>query len=103
VDPRILLQNFHSTRIKATNRAWYATPELDALLEQGQAEPDLTKTQAIYQKVQEMIVKAAPWVPIGDPYVFTGVRKEVRGFQIHPQGFYPVPGYLLHDTWLAKK
>jgi peptide/nickel transport system substrate-binding protein len=94
---------FHSSRIRVTNRAWYTTPELDALLEQGQAEPDQGKAQAIYTKVQEVLVKAAPLVPIGNAYVFTGVRKEVRGFQVHPQGFYPVPGYLLHDTWLAKK
>lgn len=94
---------FHSSRIKVTNYAWYSTPDLDALLEQGQAEPDVTKAQAIYQKVQEMVVKAAPWVPIGDAYVFTGVRKEVKDFQVHPHAFYPLPGYLLHDTWLAKK
>jgi peptide/nickel transport system substrate-binding protein len=104
LDPRYLMfYFFHSSRIKVTNYAWYTTPELNALLEQGQAEPDVTKAQAIYQKVQEMLVKAAPWVPIGDAYVFTGVRKEVRGFQVHPHAFYPLPGYLLHDTWLAKK
>jgi peptide/nickel transport system substrate-binding protein len=103
-DPRAsMFTAFHSSRLKATNRAWYSTPELDILLEQGQVEPDRTRAQAIYEKVQEMIVKGAPWVPIGTPYIFTGVRHEVRGFQVHPQANYPYPGYLLHDTWLAKK
>ncbi len=96
-DPSIMFYFFHSSRIKATNRAWFSTPELDALLEQGQAELDPAKQKVIYGKVQETVVKAAPWVIFGNPYVFSGVRKEVRGFQIHPQG-----GYLLHDAWIKK-
>ena len=97
-DPSIMFYFFHSSRIKATNRAWFSTPELDALLEQGQAELDPAKQKDIYTKVQQMVVQASPWVTITNPYAFTGVRKEVRGFQVHTQG-----GYLLHDTWLAKK
>ncbi|MGI8690304.1 MAG: ABC transporter substrate-binding protein [Thermomicrobiales bacterium] len=97
-DPSIMFYFFDSSRIKATNRAWYSSPELDALLEQGQAELDPAKQKDIYEKVQQMVVQASPWVTICNPYVFTGVRKEVRGFQVHPQGT-----YLLHDTWMAKK
>lgn len=97
-DPSIMFYFFHSSRIKATNRAWFSTPELDALLEQGQAELDRAKQKVIYDKVQEMVVKASPWVVICNPYAFTGIRKEVRGLQVHPQG-----GYLLHDAWMPKK
>ncbi len=96
-DPSIMFYFFHSSRIKATNRAWYSSPELDALLEQGQSELDPTKQKDIYEKVQTMVVQAAPWVVFGNPYVFYGVRKEVRGFQVHPQGT-----YLLHDAWMKK-
>jgi peptide/nickel transport system substrate-binding protein len=96
-DPSIMFYFFHSSRIKATNRAWYSSPELDTLLEQGQAELDRAKQKVIYDKVQEMVVKASPWVTFCNPYVFTGVRKEVRGFQVHPQGT-----YLIHDTWMKK-
>lgn len=96
-DPSIMFYFFHSSRIKATNRAWYSSPELDALLEQGQSELDPAKQKDIYEKVQEMVVKGAPWVVLGNPYVFFGVRKEVRGFQVHPQGT-----YLLHDAWMKK-
>jgi len=96
-EPSIMYYFFHSSRIKATNRAWYSTPELDKLLEQGQTELDPAKQKVIYTAVQETVVKAAPWVTITNPYVFTAVRKEVRGFQVHPQG-----GYLLHDTWLKR-
>jgi len=96
-DPSIMFYFFHSSRIKATNRAWFSTPELDKLLEQGQAELDPAKQKVIYTAVQETVVKAAPWVPITNPYAFTAVRKEVRGFQVHPQGT-----YLLHDAWLKR-
>ena len=96
-DPSIMFYFFHSSRIKATNRAWYSSPELDALLEQGQSELDPAKQKDIYEKVQTMVVQAAPWVVFGNPYVFYGVRKEVRGFQVHPQGT-----YLLHDAWMKK-
>lgn len=97
-DPSIMFYFFHSSRIKATNRAWYSTPELDALLEQGQAELNPDKQKEIYTKVQTMVVQAAPWVVLLNPYTFTGVRKEIRGFQVHPQG-----GYMLHDAWMPKK
>lgn len=97
-DPSIMFYFFHSSRIKATNRAWFSTPELDALLEQGQAELNPDKQKEIYTKVQTMVVQAAPWVVLLNPYTFTGVRKEIRGFQVHPQG-----GYMLHDAWMGKK
>jgi peptide/nickel transport system substrate-binding protein len=96
-DPSIMFYFFHSSRIKATNRAWYSSPELDALLEQGQSELDPVKQKDIYEKVQTMVVQAAPWIVLGNPYVFSGIRKEVRGFQVHPQGT-----YLLHDAWMKK-
>lgn len=94
-DPNIMFYFFHSSRIRATNRAWFSSPELDQLLEQGQQELDRDKQREIYLKVQEYIVKESPWVILCNPYEFTGVRKEVRGFTLHPQGT-----YLLHDTWL---
>jgi peptide/nickel transport system substrate-binding protein len=97
-DPSIMFYFFHSSRIKATNRAWYSTPELDALLEQGQQTLDPAQQKEIYTKVQTMVVQAAPWVVLCNPYVFTGIRKEVKGLQVHPQG-----GLLLHDAWMAKK
>ncbi len=97
-DPNIMYYFFHSSRIKATNRAWFSMPELDTLLDQGQAELDLEKQKVIYTKVQEMVTKAAPWVTIANPYAFTGVRKEVKGFRVHPQGT-----LLLHDAWMGKK
>jgi peptide/nickel transport system substrate-binding protein len=96
-DPSIMFYFFHSSRIRATNRAWYSSPELDALLEQGQQTLDPTAQKDIYEKVQQMVVQASPWVTLCNPYVFTGVRKEVQGFQVHPQGT-----YLLHDAWMKK-
>lgn len=96
-DPNIMFYFFHSSRKKATNRAWYSTPELDSLLEQGQQSVDPEKQKEIYLKVQETVVKEAPWVVLCNPYEFTGVRKEVRGFTVHPQG-----GLLLHDAWLKQ-
>ena len=49
-DPSIMFYFFHSSRIKATNRAWYSSPELDALLEQGQSELDPVKQKDIYRR-----------------------------------------------------
>ncbi len=96
-DPSIMYYFFHSSRIKATNRAWFSTPEMDKLLDDGQAELDVAKQKEIYTKVQETVVKAAPWVTFCNPYAFTAIRKEVRGLIIHPQG-----GFLHHDAWLKR-
>jgi peptide/nickel transport system substrate-binding protein len=94
-DPSILFYFFSSSRIKATNRAWYSTPELDKLLDQAMAELDPDKAKPLWEQIQTSIVKASPWVVLCDPYTFTGVSKKLRGFQLHPQG-----GYMLHDAWL---
>lgn len=96
-DPNIMFYFFHSSRIRATNRAWYSNPELDELLEAGQKTFDPDEQREIYTKVQEIVVREAPWVVICNPYEFTGVRKEVQGFTLHPQGT-----FLLHDTWLKQ-
>ena len=96
-DPSIMYYFFHSSRIKATNRAWYSSPELDAILDEAQIELDLEKQAELYHKVQETVVTEAPWVVLCNPYEFTGVRKEVRGFKLHPEGT-----YLLHDVWLKQ-
>ena len=97
-DPSIMYYFFHSSRIKATNRAWFSTPELDKLLDDGQAELDTAKQKEIYTKVQETVVKAAPWVTFCNPYAFTAIRKEVRGFVIHPQGGYLLARYVAQEV-----
>ncbi|HVX29833.1 MAG TPA: ABC transporter substrate-binding protein [Nitrolancea sp.] len=94
-DPSILFYFFSSTRVKATNRAWYFTDELDALLNQAMATLDPEKAKPLWEQIQTMIVKASPWVVLCDPYTFTGVSKKLHGFKLHPQG-----EYMLHDAWL---
>jgi peptide/nickel transport system substrate-binding protein len=96
-DASILFYFIHSSRKGATNRAWYSTPELDAILEEAQSTLDLDKQEELYHQVQEMVVKASPWVILANPYEFIGIRNEVRNLKMHPQG-----GYLLHDAWLKQ-
>lgn len=96
-DPSILYYFFHSSRKGATNRAWFSTDELDAILDQAQAELDEDKQDELYHQVQEMVVEASPWVILANPYEFIGIRNEVRNLKMHPQG-----GYLLQDAWLKQ-
>jgi len=96
-DASILFYFFHSSRKGATNRAWFSTDELDALLEAAQEELDEDKQEELYHQVQEYVVRESPWVILANPFEFIGIRNEVRNLKMHPQG-----GYLLHDAWLKQ-
>ena len=78
---------FHSKNFGATgNRAFYSNPDVDALIEAAQRESDNTKRMDLYKQIQEKLNEDAPWAPIFYGTTCTGVRKDLRGFIMHPAG-----------------
>ena len=83
-DPDVT-SRFHTKAIAAkggsgSNTAQYSNPEVDALLEEGARTFDTEKRIEIYQKVQEIIRKDLPFLPLFANTSVYGVKKGVEGF-----------------------
>ena len=83
-DPSILTYFFDPGRKGGSNRAWFSTDELTALLNAAdtQLDPDL-RYEAV-TAVSEYIIEASPWVYLAVPPALTGVRAELENWRMHP-------------------
>jgi peptide/nickel transport system substrate-binding protein len=96
-DPDILYREFHSNQIDGgVNWGSYSNPELDKLLEEGRMTADADKRAAAYQKVQEIFVKEALWLPIYHVYELNVLSNRVKGAVMHPDGY-----LLLNDATIG--
>ncbi len=74
---------FHSE--SANNHTRYSNPEVDHLLEAARTESDETARFEIYNKVEEMILEDAPWVPLwhsGNGYAL--LKPNVKDYYLFP-------------------
>jgi ABC-type transport system substrate-binding protein len=89
---------FHSRSISDTgsqNRAFYASPALDALLDRARVEPDHARRMAMYAEASRMVVDDAPWAFVFSNLVTDAWQPYVRGYRVHP-----VWRPLYRDVWL---
>jgi oligopeptide transport system substrate-binding protein len=75
------------------NMGNYSNPALDAILDQGREEKDVTKRIQLYQQAEQMIVQDAPALFIMHPVSFELVRSTVKGFMFTPISI-PLERYL---------
>lgn len=83
-DPDVTLR-FHSSAIVAkggrgSNNAQYANPEVDALLDKGARTFDTATRREIYHRVQEIIRKDLPFLPLFTPNIVYGRKSGINGF-----------------------
>lgn len=67
------------------NETGYSNPEVDALLEQARVEQDQEKRFALYNKIEQMILDDAPWVPLwnsGETYAL--IKPKVKNYFLTP-------------------
>lgn len=67
------------------NHGNYSNPEVDALLLQARVEADQTTRFKLYNRIEQMILDDAPWVPLwnsGERYAL--VKPEVKGYHLTP-------------------
>jgi peptide/nickel transport system substrate-binding protein len=81
LDPDSLYLLFHSSQTGrgAFNHSRYSNPEVDALLQAGRRETDMTKRKEIYAEVQQILVEDAPIILIGSQHYRDWVSKKVKG------------------------
>lgn len=91
-EPNMFRNFFHSDYIPnpknldagGLNRMRYKNPELDALLDAGNRELTREKRKVIYQKVQEILLRDLPMLPLWHPDNIVVARKEVHGYKLFP-------------------
>lgn len=85
VDPDANITNFVGTG-GSQNVAGYSNDALDALLQQARGTQDIGQRAAIYGQVQQQLQKDDPLVYLYRQRNLTGVRKEISGVQVFPDG-----------------
>ncbi len=69
-----------------TNLFGYSSPEVDSLLARGRILPPGGGRNAIYAKLQDVIIRDAPLVPLYHPSIAYAWRPEVHDVEIGPSG-----------------
>jgi peptide/nickel transport system substrate-binding protein len=65
---------------RGSNNSQYVNPKVDALLEQGTRTFDPEARRPIYQKVQELVRRDLPFMPIYQSETGYGRKKKIQGF-----------------------
>jgi peptide/nickel transport system substrate-binding protein len=85
----VLLSSKTATEENALNVAYYKNPEVDKILDQARTTIDENERERLYFQAQEMLVEAAPWVPIAYVKPPVGLQDQVQGYQPNPTGGEP--------------
>lgn len=88
--PDIFRYVFHSASVppNGANRGRFADRQVDKLLDQARTVQDMTQQAEFYQRVQEILFKKLPYVPLWyEDHVFIA-QKNMKGYQISSDGNY---------------
>jgi peptide/nickel transport system substrate-binding protein len=85
-DPRIYFEVFHSGEIGRNNRTRYKNPELDKMIEKGEATVDLKARKVIYDEVQATVAKDLPYIGLWYGKNVAVYRKELSNVKMPPNG-----------------
>ena len=96
-EPSVLTFFFDSSRKGGSNRAWFSTPELDALLKKADSDLNPETRYKTITDISKVIIDEAPWIFLVVPNGTVGVRKEMKNWQIFPQG-----DFIYWNSWIEK-
>lgn len=98
-DPANFIEpNFHSRGIhpeNSSNHAFYASAELDALLDAAHSERDPRRRISLYERAEDVVLRDAPWAFVYTPVAVSVTQPYVRGWTPHP-----VWNDWVGDAWL---
>jgi cationic peptide transport system substrate-binding protein len=69
-----------------TNRAFWCSPEYDALIDQALHFTQVEDRQYFYFKANELIADQLPLIPIAHASKYQAYRNNIKGFEINPYG-----------------
>ena len=59
-------------------------PRAEELIEQARRESDFSARRERYAEALEIMAREVPFVYLGSPYLYVGLRSEVEGFEMDP-------------------
>jgi ABC-type transport system substrate-binding protein len=77
------------------NRGYYKNETADRLLQQGREESNPDQRKGIYAQAQQVVWDDAPWIFLHSESQITGIRKNVKGADVHV-----TERLILWKTWL---
>lgn len=83
-DPSILTYFFDPDRKGGSNRAWFSTDELTALLTEADTTLDPDARYETITELSQYIIDASPWIFLEVPPYLAGVRNELQNWKINP-------------------
>lgn len=83
-DPSILTYFFDPDRKGGSNRAWFSTDELTALLVQADTDLNQETRYATITELSQYVIDQSPWIFLAVPPYLAGVRNELQGWKINP-------------------
>jgi peptide/nickel transport system substrate-binding protein len=90
-EPDLYAWIFHSRAIPSAenrsagaNRGAYRNQEVDALLDEGRAEPDRDKRRAIYARVQEVLAWDLPYISLWHEDNLLVRQRRLQGYRMVP-------------------
>lgn len=88
VDPNIYFHLFHSQSIppSGNNRGRYRNAEIDRLLESGRKSPGLEERKRIYSRVQTILARELPAIPLWWMKNVVVMKRNIEGFVPYPDG-----------------
>ena len=82
-DAQNYLQLFYGPNGGSCNRAFYASPAVDALYEKTVSMPEGPERTALYREIQERVMDDCPWIFESVPVTFRLVHAWVKGYIPH--------------------
>jgi peptide/nickel transport system substrate-binding protein len=93
-----LFRYFHSEGALTFIHGCWSNARLDSLLEQGRAETNLAKRQALYKEAQYILIEEVPFIWLFVTYEYFAARETVKGFTPLPTGGIDY----LKDVWIEQ-
>ena len=96
IDPDSMLRAMYHTEAfgPSGNRSFWATPEVDAMIDEASTTTDTEHAMELYAEIQSEVAEAAPLVPLAVEHLNAGMQSNVKGF-----GLYPGKSHYINGTY----
>jgi ABC-type transport system substrate-binding protein len=79
----VLFNSKGITQTSSLNRSFYSNPQVDQLLNAAATELDRPKRLRMYQRVEQMVMDDAPWVPLVHTERYVATQPWIEGYKLH--------------------
>lgn len=86
IDPDSMLRAMYHTEAfgLSGNRSFWATPEVDSMLDEASTTTDTAKAMDLYKQVQTIVAEQLPLIPLAVEHLNAGMQSNLDGFGLYP-------------------